>query len=168
MKEESLRSRQAKMQEDYEEAVRDVEKWRERLGSKRKEVEFWMSKVDKSCIERIRAFQTPPVLIGQIMEMSKSISLRSSIDEIHIFSNLVLTLIGRKPAVKAEPKDPDREKGTGRLQAERLDRNQWKQYTALMADSGRFVDMLHGVNWQDGLNLEVANGKYSNLFVRSN
>ena len=53
---------------------------------------------------------------------------------------------------------------TGRMQAERLDRNQWKQYTALMADSGRFVDMLHGVNWQDGLNLDVANGKYSHFF----
>lgn len=44
------------------------------------------------------------------------------------------------------------------MQAERLDRNQWKQYTSLMADSGRFVDMLHGINWQDGLNLDVANG----------
>jgi dynein heavy chain len=73
MKEESLRSRQAKMQEEYEEALREVEKWREKLGTKRKEVDFWMNKVDKSCIERIRAFQTPPVLIGQIMEMSKNI-----------------------------------------------------------------------------------------------
>ncbi len=72
MKEESLRSRQAKMQEEYEEALREVDKWRERLANKRKEVEFWMNKVDKSCIERIRAFQTPPVLIGQIMEMSKT------------------------------------------------------------------------------------------------
>ena len=46
------------------------------------------------------------------------------------------------------------------MQAERLDRNQWKQYTSLMADSGRFVDMLHGINWQDGLNLDVSNGKF--------
>jgi ATP-dependent 26S proteasome regulatory subunit len=73
MKEESLRSRQAKMQEEYEEALHEVEKWREKLATKRKEVEFWMNKVDRSCIERIRAFQTPPVLIGQIMEMSKMI-----------------------------------------------------------------------------------------------
>jgi hypothetical protein len=34
-----------------------------------------------------------------------------------------------------------------------------------MADSGRFVDMLHGVNWQDGLNLDVANGINFNLFI---
>jgi hypothetical protein len=93
--------------------------------------------------------------------------------------NLVLTLISRKPAAKLEVKDPEKEKSlssdkhlklkinilffymkaTGRMQAERLDRNQWKQYTALMADSGRFVDMLHGINWQEGLNLDVANGK---------
>ncbi|CAF3476774.1 unnamed protein product [Rotaria socialis] len=137
MKEESLRSRQVKMQEDYEESLREVDKWRERLANKRKEVEYWMNKVDKSCIERIRAFQTPPVLVGQIMEM-------------------ILTLIGRKPAVKFEVKDQEKEKGTGRTQAERLDRNQWKQYTTLMADSGRFVDMLHGINWQDGLSLDIA------------
>jgi len=55
--------------------------------------------------------------------------------------------------------------GVGRNQAERLDRNQWKQYTSLMADSGRFVDMLHGVNWQDGLNLDVANGINFYLFI---
>ena len=71
MKEESLRSRQVKMQEEYEAALREIEKWRERLSSKRKEVEIWKSKVDKSCVERISAFQTPPIFIGQIMEMSK-------------------------------------------------------------------------------------------------
>ncbi|CAF0936921.1 unnamed protein product [Rotaria sordida] len=103
MKEESLRSRQVKMQEEYEESLREVEKWRERLATK------------------------------------------------------LLTLIGRKPAIRSEVKDQEKERGPGRMQAERLDRNQWKQYTALMADSGRFVDMLHGINWQDGLNLDVAN-----------
>ncbi len=51
------------------------------------------------------------------------------------------------------------------MQAERLDRNQWKQYTSLMADSGRFMDMLHGINSQDGLNLDIANGINLNLFI---
>lgn len=32
-------------------------------------VEVWKNKVDRSCVERIRAFQNPPALIGQIMEM---------------------------------------------------------------------------------------------------
>ena len=80
MKEESVISRQVKMQEEYNECLAEVDKWRERLVNKRKEVDFWMSKVDKSCVERIRAFQTPPVLIGQIMEMSTALHCcRSSV-----------------------------------------------------------------------------------------
>ncbi|CAF1326895.1 unnamed protein product [Adineta steineri] len=136
MKDESLRSRQVKMQEEYEEALKEVEVWRERLADKRKDVEFWMNKVDKSCIERIRTFQTPPVLIGQIMEM-------------------VLILIGRKPPVRLDVKEQERERG--KLQAERLDRHQWKQYTTVMADISKFIDILHGLNWQDGLNLDISN-----------
>ena len=170
MKEESVRSRQAKMQEEHEEAMREVDKWRERLGSKRKEVEFWMGKVDKSCIERIRAFQTPPILIGQIMEMSKSrtandlfffTSSSSNIDR----SKTRREIRNQRTRTRQRSVNANRSVSTsssilaGRLQAERLDRNQWKQYTSLMADSGRFVDMLHGVNWQDGLHLEVANGR---------
>jgi ATP-dependent 26S proteasome regulatory subunit len=109
MKDESLRSRQVKMQEEYEEATKEVEKWRERLAEKRKEVDFWMNKVDKSCIERIRTFQTPPILIGQIMEMGKEYSLQIYLQDLLL--NLVLTLIGRKPAVRLDAKDHDRDKG---------------------------------------------------------
>lgn len=32
-------------------------------------VGVWKSKVDRQCIERLKAFQTPPVLVGQVMEM---------------------------------------------------------------------------------------------------
>jgi dynein heavy chain len=39
------------------------------LFNKFKQVDFWKNKVDKACIERIRGFQNPPALIGQIMEM---------------------------------------------------------------------------------------------------
>ncbi|CAF1032650.1 unnamed protein product [Adineta ricciae] len=136
MKDDSLRSRQVKMQEEHDEAVREVEQWREKLAEKRKEVEHWKSKVDKSCIERIRTFQTPPILIGTIMEM-------------------VLILIARKPPVRFEQREQERERG--KLQAERLDRHQWKQYTAHMADIAKFVDILHGLDWQDGLNLDISN-----------
>ena len=46
------------------------------------------------------------------------------------------------------------------MQAERLDRQQWKQYTAVMTDIGKFVDILQGLDWQDGLNLDVSNGEF--------
>ena len=42
------------------------------------QVDMWRSKVDKGCIDRIKAFSSPPLLVAQVMEM-------------------VLTLIGKRP-----------------------------------------------------------------------
>lgn len=69
MREESQRSKQAKMIEDLEKAKHQVEECKKQLNDKKRQVDVWKNKVDKSCIERIRAFQNPPALIGQIMEM---------------------------------------------------------------------------------------------------
>lgn len=33
------------------------------------QAENWKNKIDKACVERIRSFQNPPALIGQVMEM---------------------------------------------------------------------------------------------------
>lgn len=33
------------------------------------QVLHWKGKVDKSCIERLRGFTSPPFLVGQVMEM---------------------------------------------------------------------------------------------------
>ena len=30
---------------------------------------FWKGKVDRNCIERVRNFASPPILVGQVMEM---------------------------------------------------------------------------------------------------
>ena len=69
MKEESQKSKQAKMVEDLEKARAIVDECKRSLAEKKKQVEFWKNKVDRACIERIRAFQNPPALIGQIMDM---------------------------------------------------------------------------------------------------
>ena len=30
---------------------------------------MWKKKVDRQCIEKVKGFQTPPLLVGQVMEM---------------------------------------------------------------------------------------------------
>ena len=30
---------------------------------------FWKGRVDRGCVERMKAFQNPPLLVGQVMEM---------------------------------------------------------------------------------------------------
>ncbi len=38
---------------------------------------------------------------------------------------------------------------------ERLDKNQWKQYQNLMQDSGKFIELLQNIEWEDGLSADV-------------
>jgi hypothetical protein len=77
MKEESEKNRFTKMVDELEKYKNQVEECKRSLVEKKKQVEHWKMKVDKSCVERIRAFQNPPALIGQIIE-------------------IVIVLIGRK------------------------------------------------------------------------
>lgn len=90
MKEASIQSKRQKMKQELEEAIKEVDKCREYLSKKKEKVKEWMAKVNKSCIESIRSLQTPPVLIGQIMEMSKIdlllFSLTISIPQIILLS----------------------------------------------------------------------------------
>ena len=69
MRDESEKSKMAKMNEDLEKAKHLVEECKKALVEKKRQVDVWKYRVDRSCIERIRAFQNPPALIGQIMEM---------------------------------------------------------------------------------------------------
>ena len=64
------------------------------------QVEFWKSKVDRQCIERLKAFQNPPILVGSIMEM-------------------VFTLIGKKTPPRHDRHEnyPSKEDQSGRYSA---------------------------------------------------
>ena len=42
---------------------------------------------------------------------------------------------------------------------ERLDKNQWKLYQNMMQDSGRFVELMHQIEWEDGLSQEIMHSK---------
>jgi dynein heavy chain len=89
MREESFKNKQAKMAEEFEKAKLIVEESKKIIVEKRKQVEHWRNKVDRACIEKIRAFQNPPVLIGQIMEMVLIIIGKKKLQE--IFKNFEST-----------------------------------------------------------------------------
>lgn len=39
---------------------------------------------------------------------------------------------------------------------ERLDKNQWKIYQNMMQDSNKFVDLLHNIEWEEGLPADIV------------
>ena len=42
---------------------------------------------------------------------------------------------------------------------DRLDRSQWKQYQNLMQDCGKFVDLVHTIEWEDGLKSDMTQSR---------
>ncbi len=70
MKEDGQKSKQAKMNEEFERTTHVIEDCKRLLLERRKAIENWKNKIDKGCIERIRTFQNPPVLLGQILDMT--------------------------------------------------------------------------------------------------
>ena len=46
---------------------------------------------------------------------------------------------------------------------DRLDRNQWKQYQNIMQDVQKFVELLHGIEWEEGFPQDVIQAVESYL-----
>ena len=69
MKEESEKNKHSRMIEELDKYTNAVDECKRNLSDKKKQVEHWRNRVDKACVERIRSFQNPPALIGQIIEI---------------------------------------------------------------------------------------------------
>ncbi|XP_052807484.1 dynein axonemal heavy chain 5-like isoform X7 [Mya arenaria] len=162
MREATLKTRGVQAREELSGAKTQVEECRKNLEYAREQVVHWKSKVDKGCIERLRAFSSPPVLVGQVMEMvmiligkrlpSQRIETReypTGKDEMS--SRMSSSSSGTKVVKKSEPRSFIAKKDD----STRVDRTQWKGITNTMNDSTKFVDMLRNVSWEDGLPEDV-------------
>ena len=69
MRAENLKTRVVQAQDELRDATKRVEECRAKLGRARNQVIFWRMKVDRQCIERLKNFQNPPILVGHVMEM---------------------------------------------------------------------------------------------------
>ena len=78
LREASLKKRSVEAKEELADAVQMVEECRQKLKLQRESVLHWKLRVDRQCVERLKAFQKPPVLVGYVLEM-------------------VMILIGKKP-----------------------------------------------------------------------
>ncbi|XP_060567478.1 dynein axonemal heavy chain 5-like [Ruditapes philippinarum] len=125
------------------------------------QVLHWKGKVDRNVIERLRAFTSPPVLVGMVMEMimiligkrlpSQRIEMKDyGGKDDNMSSRMSSSSSGTKIMKKMEYKIAGKKDETGRV-----DRAQWKAMVNTMSDSTKFVDMLHNVSWEDGLPEDV-------------
>ncbi|XP_067674368.1 uncharacterized protein [Haliotis asinina] len=177
MREATLKTRQVQAKEEYGQAQKTLEECRRSLEDSRQQVIYWRTKVDRQCIERLRAFANPPTLVGQVMEMvmmligkrlpSQRIQDLSPLKE-DMSSRMSSSSSSTKFIIKksAEVPIPKKPSSAAKIKdGERFDKTQWKQMQLTMSDSPKFVDMLHNVSWEDGLPEDVLTAVESYLAV---
>ena len=153
MKEEGQKSRLTKMVEDLEKAKNFVEDCKMKLADKKRQAENWKNKIDRGCIERIRGFQNPPALIGQIMEMVTVLIGKRKLKDANDGSHSAKSETSKEEKVEGKSTKP--KLSTNKM----VDKGQWKQFQNMMMDSAKFVDLLYGIEWEEGLPIETIQGK---------
>lgn len=168
MREATLKTRQVQAKEEYADTKHKVDVCRQQLEHARTQVLVWKGKVDRQCVERLKAFQTPPVLVGQVMEMVMILIGKrlpsQRIQEVREYPTGKEDLSSRMSSSSSSTKLIIKKTKTTK-DGERFDRAQWKSMTVTMNDSTKFVDMLHNVSWADGLPTDVLQAVESYLAV---
>ncbi|KAF6026452.1 hypothetical protein EB796_015243 [Bugula neritina] len=154
MREQKMRSRQVKAIEELATAKKKVEECRIKLGYAKEQVVIWKGKVDRQCIERVRSFTNPSLLVVQVMEMVMVlIGKRMSFgrDNQNKSTHVSDETSGRISASSSSTRFTKKTVASKRELPDKFDRQQWKIMQLAMTDSIKFVDMLHNVPWEDGL-----------------
>ncbi|XP_071504103.1 dynein axonemal heavy chain 5-like [Diadema antillarum] len=168
MREENLKSRKVAIEEDLAVARKKVEECRATLQKIHDQVIHWREKVDRPCIERLRSYTNPPPIVLQVMEMvmallgknkplgsyhEKTLPLPPN-EEASMVSGRQST--SSSSGIKSPTKWKSRDSGSkSKAKDQASEKQRWKQLTVLLNDSVKFVEMLHGVNWENGLSRNV-------------
>ncbi|XP_070568705.1 dynein axonemal heavy chain 5-like isoform X4 [Ptychodera flava] len=185
LREANLKSRQVKIEEELITAKKKVDDCRASLQQSRDQVIHWKSKVDRACIERLRSFQNPPLIVLQVMEMVLTLIGKQkpiqNLDKLGSDSKLpnedASLISGRQSTSSGASKSPSKGWRAGqkdstssyqqddhtRARKSKKDEDKerkakWKQIQIILNDSLKFVEMLQNLNWENGLNDDVLAG----------
>nr|CAB3238692.1 dynein heavy chain 8, axonemal-like [Phallusia mammillata] len=191
MREANLKSKRVQIEEEIEIAKKELEEARSSLVTAKNQVELWKSKVDRGCIERLKGFTNPPVLVAQVLEMVMVLvdahpwltgtraepqsqgrpetktprTAKRVLD--HIEGSDKSSRVSSGSTLKTGPRKPAKPPRLNRQVTRTassfgmtsgtqgdgsVDRNKWKSMQNFMNDTVRFVEMIHSVNWEYGLN----------------
>ncbi|XP_071801693.1 uncharacterized protein [Asterias amurensis] len=175
MRQENLQSRKMAIDEELEIAIKKVADCRGVLQKARDQVLHWCEKVDRSCIERLKSFQNPPPIVQQVMEMvmallgkNKPLGQHPERSE-RIPNEDASVLSGRHSSTSSpSPKSPTkRVPRKSRVHPPKFlsyaseskdqlsDKQRWKHMQNMLNDSTKFVEILQGIDWENGLDTNI-------------
>eukprot|EP00117_Sycon_ciliatum_P045642 scpid309/ scgid0180/ Dynein heavy chain 8, axonemal; Axonemal beta dynein heavy chain 8; Ciliary dynein heavy chain 8 len=148
-------------------ATETTNKLSEDLANAKSKVLAVKAKIDRNTMERIRTLNSPPTLIGEVMEMIQE-TLRfyapiSASQEGTPASGSQVSTLGDTSSKAGPPQTPAaalKRRQTGGLQLQlqsKIDKDRWADIQLSIGDPQRFVDSLFAVPWEDTLEPAILN-----------
>ena len=153
--------------QDRVKVAKDEDVEAKQLMNKAKEVALhWQSKIDRNTIDEVKRINSPPHLVGTIMELMLTLL------------NQYGTAAGEQSSSSAEDSSSSgtpghmatfmskkKKIGPSAASTAKMEKEQWNTILLAMGDSQKFLDMLNSLKWEDGLSTDASNLILSRLAV---
>ena len=105
---------------------------------------YWQHRIDRNTIDQIKTLPNPPALVGVIMELMLSLFKRYG-------SESAQSRTGNEPTSPAV----NRRRVSSLSVNSKMEREQWTQLQLEIGDSQRFLDLINGLKWEEGLHKDA-------------
>ena len=109
-------------------------------------------RIDRNTIDQIKTLPAPPPLVCTIMELMISLLQTNRTPSHPSDSHLPHVLSG----VSQESSGSKRKSLASLPSGTKVDKERWSQIQLAMGDSQHFLDLINGLNWEEGLSREAV------------
>ena len=159
-------------EKQLEEALQEEETLGESVQLLHQEAKDILSKIDRNTVDQVKSLNNPPSLVGSAMELIIRI-LQPAHPEAHELltssegsvstltrGNIVDSALVTAPS-RSTPRSKRMSAGSIPLQSSKgvhkgMKKEDWMKVQLAIGDSQKFLDLLHGLSWEGGLNTDVA------------
>lgn len=160
------RERLKSLGEQVDEMSNTVELLEKEMESAKEMLNSFQIQIDRGCIERLRAYQSPPTLVGTIMVMVMILLRRpefssyvtaSARTEKYRDGNLLVSESSLSRTSSAKSKKSKTPTQPAISKDGKVDRKIWKTIQQIMQDSQKFCELMNTYNWCEGVSDDVMN-----------
>lgn len=129
----------------------------------------WHGKIDRNAIDQIKGLNNPPRLVGTIMDLMLTLLKQYGVDTqtSSASEGSSSSTPGHINVAGKKKKASFSTSTTAAVSTEtaKLEKEQWNAIQIAIGDSQRFLDLLNGLKWEEGLSTDAVNLILSKLAI---
>ena len=135
----------------------------------KKDALHWHNKIDRNTIDQIKSLNNPPRLVGTIMELILTLLRQYGAAGVHQGSSSTeVSSFNARQMSTPKKKLSFISAHSGAAETAKMEKEQWNGIQIAIGDSQKFLDLLNGLKWEEGLSPDAVNLIKSKLAVEDN